>query len=170
MNDSTCSVAMKGIQNHVSLGILIFVKFLSFSRSKAGTLSLFSVKRSATEEKYSFILFAIFIDEVICSLFIISSSGKLLLEALVLLLTVRKYFQIVLESLRFLTDSVKCLRLACRISSFVLFRYLLNEKLKMTELLTMTVYPFTLTFTAPNKNCSRRHFSVLLLSFEENKV
>ena len=118
---TTCSVVMKGLQNHVSSGILLFVKFLSFSRSKAETLSQFSIKRSATEEKYEFILFAIFIDEVICSLFIISASGKLLREAVVLLLTVHKYFQIVLESLRFLTDSVKCLRLACRISSSVYF-------------------------------------------------
>ena len=29
---------------------------------------------------------------------------------------------------------------------------------------------FTLTLKAPNKNCSRRHFIVLLLSFEENKA
>ena len=27
-----------------------------------------------------------------------------------------------------------------------------------------------LTLKAPNKNCSRRHFNFLLLSFEENKV
>ena len=44
MNDSTCSVVMKGIQNHVSSENLLFVKFLSFFRSKAETLSLFSVK------------------------------------------------------------------------------------------------------------------------------
>ena len=29
---------------------------------------------------------------------------------------------------------------------------------------------FNLTLKAPNKNCSRRHFNVLLLSFEENKA
>ena len=27
-----------------------------------------------------------------------------------------------------------------------------------------------LTLKAPNKNCSRRHFNFLLLSFEENKA
>ena len=28
----------------------------------------------------------------------------------------------------------------------------------------------SLTLKAPNKNCSRRHFNFLLLSFEENKA
>ena len=142
MNDSTCSVVMKGIQNHVSSGILLFVKFLSFSRSKAETLSLFSVMRSATEEKYmySFILFAIFIDEVICSLFIIISSGKLLQEALVLLLTVRKCFHIVLEPLRVLIDSVKCLRLACRtFKSFDRFRKMFTFSLSNQQLCFISV-------------------------------
>ena len=29
---------------------------------------------------------------------------------------------------------------------------------------------YYLTLKAPNKNCSRRHFNFLLLSFEENKA
>ena len=29
---------------------------------------------------------------------------------------------------------------------------------------------YVLTLKAPNKNCSRRHFNFLLLSFEENKT
>ena len=43
------------------------------------------------------------------SLFMISSSGKLLFEVLDLLLTVRKCCHIVLVSLEFITDSEKCL-------------------------------------------------------------
>ena len=31
-------------------------------------------------------------------------------------------------------------------------------------------FSYLLTLKAPNKNCSRRHFNFLLLSFEENKV
>ena len=30
--------------------------------------------------------------------------------------------------------------------------------------------PGALTLKAPNKNCSRRHFNFLLLSFEDNKA
>ena len=32
------------------------------------------------------------------------------------------------------------------------------------------VHRFILTLKVPNKNCSRRHFIFLLLSFEENKT
>ena len=31
-------------------------------------------------------------------------------------------------------------------------------------------FSYLLTLKAPNKNCSRRHFNFLLLSFEENKI
>ena len=43
----------------------------------------------------------------------------------------------------------------------------LNET---TALLPLKEYKLTLTLKAPNKNCSRRHFNFLFLSFKENKA
>ena len=39
-----------------------------------------------------------------------------------------------------------------------------------THMFRLPVDSFVLTFKAPNKNSSRRHFNFLPLSFEENKV
>ena len=43
------------------------------------------------------------------------------------------------------------------------------KNLKREEDMLLDINEGTLTLKGPNKNCSRRHFNFLLLSFEEKK-
>ena len=54
--------------------------------------------------------------------------------------------------------------------SIFLIKYTEFETLKTACAYTYKVAQNGVTFKAPNKNCSRRHFNFLLLSFEENKA
>ena len=59
--------------------------------------------------------------------------------------------------------------------SFEFFQFLhFKGKIAIIIMCTTTNSGFSrnlpLTLKAPNKNCSRRHFNFLLLSFEENKA
>ena len=44
-----------------------------------------------------------------------------------------------------------------------------SQNLQLSEHKLLCKFTF-LTLKAPNKNCSRRHFNFLLISFEENKA
>ena len=106
-----------GILKCMYSGILLLIKFINLVKSDVEVVLLFSFSRVDTDVKYSFSLFAISRESVICSLSMLSSVGKELVDILGLF-AVRRCCQIAFVSLRFVTDSEKCLRLAFRIKFF----------------------------------------------------
>ena len=96
----------------------VIIKFMNLVKSDVEVVLLFSFSRVDTDVKYSFSLFAISRESVICSLSMLSSVGKELVDILGLF-AVRRCCQIAFVSLKFVTDSEKCLRLAFRIKFFL---------------------------------------------------
>ena len=90
---------------------MFLIKLINLVKSDVEVVLLFSFSRVDTDMKYSFSLFAISRESVICSLSLLSSVGKELVDILDLF-AVRRCYQMAFASLRVVTDSEICLRLA----------------------------------------------------------
>ena len=70
------------------------------------------------------------------------------------------FFPIILEGLWGITDDI----------TTIPFHHVLFSAVLHVAELAKSISVHSLTLKAPNKNCSRRHFNFLLLSFKENKA